>query len=276
MKVYSPSQTKAFLTCPFYWKLSRAVMPRTFSKMNLYACRGSAISVGLDEYNRGRSDDEIIQATTDEVQACWEQDQLDVREWHDFRTEPLTKEDILHQALLVVEAYINNPPTAFEVIEAEYIFREAGNARADVLARLPTGLIVPVDYKTKDKANTLWLHNKIVNDFKADWQLLHYCWAIEQEFNVECLEYGICLLWYSANPKIEYSPYTVSRKKLDNWLLSAIRVWRQMEEIDTGKEQLYEVADHSTKFGPCAFQKLCLDFDRDPDYLAQNFIPSGR
>jgi hypothetical protein len=244
--------------------------------MNSYAARGSAISVGLDEFNRGRSDDQIIEAVLSEVEACWESDHLDIREWADMRTAAPTKEDIAHQALLVVETYINEPPSAFEVIEAEYIFRNHGNARADILARLPRGQVVAVDYKTKDLPTSQWLRSKIVSDFGNTWQMMHYCWALGEEFGHPVNDYGICLLWYSAKPKIEYVGYTVTDERLGIWLESAKFHWGQMEAILEGRLDMYEVADHDTKFGPCPYKSLCLDYNRDENYLEENFLRISR
>jgi hypothetical protein len=258
------------------WALGREWMPRTFSKMDLYGIRGGAVSVGLDTFNRGCPDGEIIQAVTDEIATEWDRKQMDTREWYDFRSLPLTRDDILEQALLLVETYINDPPTAFEVIETEYIFREHGWARADVICRLPGGQLAPIDYKVKDSPSTSWLRQAIIGDFKNDWQLMHYCWALMEEFGEECLQYGICLLWYSNTPKIEYVPYTIDPERMDNWLDSAVRIWKQMDDIKEGRERLHEVADHKTKFGPCAFQKACLDFNRDPDLMEDHYIYTGK
>jgi hypothetical protein len=244
--------------------------------MDLYAVRGSAVSVGLDEFNRGRSDDEIITSVTEEVQAEWERKQMDSREWIDFRTTPLTKDDLLHQALLLVEAYINQPPTAFEVIETEYIFREHGFARADVLGKLPTGQLAPIDYKVKDLPYSSWLRSKIIGDFKNDWQLMHYCWAMTEEFGHECLQYGICILWYSAKPKVEYVPYTIAPRRMDNWRQSAYAHWLCMTAIKDGRAVPTEVAEHQTKFGPCVFQRACMDYNRDPSYMKENYIYIGK
>ena len=276
MRIFSPSQTQAFLRCPYYWQMSREWMPRTFSKMDLYAIRGSAVSVGLDAFNRGQGDDEIIQAITNEIKDEWEKKQMDSREWVDMRSVPLNAEDLLHHALLLVECYINQPPTAFEVIESEYQFRKHGWARADVIGRLPRGQVVPVDYKCKDAPASQWLRQKIIGDFANAWQLLHYCWATSEEFNVECLDYGILLLWYSKTPKVEYVGYTVDPERLSIWLDSATRVWREMTDIRDGRKTLYEVADHDTKFGPCPFKRACLEYNRDLSYMEEHYIQIGR
>lgn len=276
MRVFSPSQTKAYLACPYAWLLSREWMPRTFSKMEVYGARGAGVSIGLDEYNRGRSDDEIAEAIIGEVRSEWERNQLDSREWSDMRTTPPTMDDITHQALTLVEAYVNDPPVAFEVAETEYIFRDHGWARADILGRLPRGNIAPIDYKVKDSTSAPWLRQAIINDWKNDWQLMHYCWAVSEEFDIECLEYGICILWYAPNPKIEYVPYTIHPDRMANWIESAQRVWERMEAIKEGRDIPTEVASHKTQFGPCIFQRACLEYNRDPELMEDFYIYKGK
>jgi hypothetical protein len=241
--------------------------------MNTYGVRGSGVSEGLDVYNRGTGDP--IQATIDCVNADWERQRLDEREWWDFRSSPNTRQEIIDQACSLVEAYIAAPITAFEVVETEYIFRDHGWARADVIGRVAGGHIVPVDYKVKDEPNTVWLRQKIKSDFSNDHQLFHYAWAMNEEFGLDVFQYAIVILWYNSRPKIEYVPFIISPERMANWLMSAREIWRRMDAIKNGETEAWEQADHATKFGDCAFKKACLDYNRDENLMTQDYVERG-
>ena len=277
MKIYSPSQTKAFLECPMLWSLGRkGWTPRTYNKGNLYAIRGSAVSDGLDAYNRGKSAQDITTAVEESVARLWVQAKIDHREWVEFKSAPLSLDEVTTQALELVGAYSVGPPTAYTVQHAEYVFANHGNARADVLGLNPQGRLIPVDYKCKDIPAVEYYRHLAKQAYRYDWQLMHYCWAVSEEFQTACFEFGIVILWYGKNPQIEYLVYSVSPTRLKLWYESATAVWERMERCELGLEPITEVAEHSNRFGLCVYHKACLEYHRDEDLMIQDYFLNPR
>lgn len=277
MKVYSPSSTKSFLTCPFYWVLNKQGWnSKSYGKKDLYAVRGNAVSVALDLYNRGGSAKESLELAENFVYDEWEKLQIDNRTWDTLKSPPIPQGELARQAVLLVDTYMGNPPTHFRVVESEYIFTNWGNSRADVIAQLGNGKIVPVDYKCKDKPTSPYYEGLVRSDFAHDWQLMHYCHAISQDFDVRCVEYGIVILWYAKRPRITYEPFHVGQERMDEWYRSAKIVWGLMESIETGEIGAWEVADHRNKFGPCQYTEACLKHGRDPQLMQMDYFVRER
>ena len=268
MKVYSPSQTKTFLECPVAWKLSRmGVTRRQYNKGTVYAIRGSAVSAGLECYNNQGSD--VGNVIAKAVYADWEHYQLDYREWAEFRSVALTKDEVVEQATALVKAYTETHQP-FEVLHAEFAFKDHGNARADVIGKIGSQ-ILPVDYKCKDIPASDYYRHIARQDYRYDWQLMHYCWAVGEVFNIECLTFGIVVLWYAKKPEIEYIPFIVQPDRLALWLESARDVWSRMEACENGAP-VYEVASHRTPYGQCEYYKACLEYQRDFSLMSKDYL----
>lgn len=273
--IFSPSSTQAFFSCPFLWLLSkRGWTPKTYSKKDVYAVRGSAVSEGLNTFNRNIGDP--FEAAREVVDFEWERAKLDKRQWQDMKIPPLSKADVHENVQRLVTAYVKNPPRMFEVVESEYIFAKHGNARADVIARLSNGSLIAVDYKVKQNPANPYYRRTTVNDFRNSWQLMHYCYAIQQEFNIECLDYGILILWYDKKIEIQYCPFSITELRMQHWISSAHSAWALMEGILEGSIEPWEVASHSNKFGACEFQSACLEHDRDPDEMRKDYFLKQR
>ncbi len=272
-KIYSPSQTKKFLQCPMAWKLYKdGWVSKKYNKGNLYALRGLAVSAGLDFYNRHGNSDAVDGVVVATLRREYDEARIGEREWNVFKSLPYTCVELTQQALLLVRTYIENPPLAFTVVHSEYIFAKHGNARADVIGKLANGKILPVDYKCKDVPTNSFFQFSIKQDYRYDWQLMHYCWAVSEEFHVDCLDFGIVVLWYDKKPRIEYVPFIVNTERLANWYLSAREVWSHMEACEKGEAAVTEVAEHKTVYGPCEFKTACLEYNRHEDLMHNEYF----
>lgn len=276
MKVFSPSQTKNYLTCPMLWHLSRQKWrPKTYNKASVYAIRGSAVSSGLELYNQVGASDVVLTRVVAAIADEWTKSNIDHREWSEYKTPPPTQAEITQQAIHLVEAYMESPVTAFKVLYSEYIFKKHGYARADVIGRLASGQLLPVDYKCKDVPYQAFYQYVTKRDYQYDWQLMHYVWATAEEFETPCLQFGIVVLWYDKKPKIEYVPYSVDPHRLGLWLVSARAIWADMELCEAGKKIIVEAAEHRTKFGACTYATACLEMYRDPELMLQRYYKEG-
>lgn len=273
MKIFSPSQTTNFLTCPMLWSLSRqGWRSKTFNKATLYAVRGSAVSSGLETLTVTGSLDSALVSVEKAVSEEWDKNKIDKREFVEFKSLPLSQKEITTQSNALVTAYAASPITVFEVLHSEYTFKNHGYARADLIGKLNNGSILPVDFKVKDQPVQKFYEYTTKQEFKYSWQMYHYCLAVSAEFNTDCLQFGIVILWYDKKPKIEYVPFHITPVRFKLWYKSAIEVWARMEAMETGQVALHEVAEHRTKFGPCEFTKACLEHDRDPDLMRADYF----
>lgn len=276
MKVYSPSQTKSFLTCPVMWQLNKeGWVTRTYGKPSVYAVRGTAVAKGLDDFNKGLSLQACLSSTQKAAEDEYDRMRLGEREWSDVRAPEPTLALIVEQARSLVQSYMANVPTGFEVVEAECKFPDHGYCRPDVVA-FRNGALFPLDYKVKDVPNTPFIRHKIITDYEHDWSMLHYCWAIQKEFGQPCSEYVIAILWYGKSNSTELFTFNVRPQRLDAWEQSAFRVWEEMERIETGQAPAYETASHRTVFGACDFKRACLELDRDRGLMGQEYLMRGR
>ncbi len=273
MKTYSPSQTKAFLTCEWLWKLEReGWRPNTYGKNTVYAIRGSAISAGIDAFHHGKDSAACFMATKDDVATSWDKERLNNREYTEFKSLPLTLAEVTDMACSVVHTYMEHKHLPYTVVSSEHIFANHGNARADIIGKNSSGVLMPFDLKTKDKPAQSYYEYLTKRDFAYDHQLMHYCWALSEETGVACLEYGIVILWYSAKPSIEVVPYSVTPERMELWLQSSKSTWAKMEAIENGLIEPSENAMHKSVFGPCPMYTACLEMNRDPIRMADSYF----
>ena len=272
-KIFSPSQTKSFLTCEFLWKLEReGWRPLTYGKNTLYAIRGSAVSVGCDMFHNGKDSAAYFLSTKDELSSGWEKERIDSRCYSEFKSLPINKSELTDMACALVHAYAEAWPLSYTVERSEYTFVNHGNARADIIGRNSKGILMPFDLKTKQKPAQSYYEYLTKRDFAFDHQLMHYCWALSEETGTPCLEYGIIILWYSAKPTIEVVPYSVTQERMNLWLTSARSTWAKMEAIEQGSIEPSENAMHKSVFGACNFYKACLEMNRDKNLMEQDYF----
>ncbi len=273
-KIFSPSSTATFLACRVKWMLYRkGWIAKTYGKNTLYAIRGSAVSAGLDVFAKTASEESSLLAVKDSVLEEWKRSRVADRQFQEFKSLPLSVEEITAQAQCLVGYYIENPPTAFKILHSEYIFKNHGNARADVIASLnPSGDIVPVDYKVRDVPFNSYYKYTTKQDFRYSHQMYHYCMAVSQEFNVNCLQFGILILWFDKRPSVEYIPFSVEPERLKLWYQSATVVWAQMAACEAGEESYTEAANHRDQYGPCEYSKMCLEHNRNYNLATQDYI----
>ena len=271
-RIYSPSQCKAFLTCEWLWKLEREGWRNNqYGKNTLFAIRGSAVSAGADAYHRGQGADVVYMAVKDEVRSSWEKERISSREFTDFKSSPLTQEEIIDMACTLVQSYMG-AKLPYTVLKSEYEFSNHGRARADIIGKLGSGLVLPIDLKTKTKPAQPFYEYLTKRDFAYDHQLLHYCWALSEETGVQCRDYGIVILWEAKKPIIEYIPFSVTQERMDLWWRSAKATWAKMEQIELGLIEPSEASLHKSVYGPCPMYKACLEYNRNTELMNQSYF----
>ena len=272
MKVYSPSSTSNFLTCEYLWVLSQqGWRSKEYGKNDVYALRGSAVSAGCDSFHRGEGSDTAYVSTKQYITEEWSRAKLDSREWREFKSLPLSQAEVVDMACSLVQSYME-AKLPYTVLKSEYEFTSYGRARADIIGKLGSGLVLPVDLKCKDIPAQAFYEYLAKRDFAYSHQLLHYCWALSEETGVTCLDYGIVILWYGKKNRVEYIPFSVTQERMDLWLRSSKATWAKMQAIEEGLIEPSEASLHKSVYGPCPMYKACLEYNRNPELMGRDYF----
>ena len=277
MRVYSPTQTETWLTCPILRALTYGEdrwSPRRVGRPKLAAILGIAFGAGVAVYNQHRSSPGQRAAAIDAAHqvAMAELGALDAAGHETAEWERETRAKLPQRASRAVTAYMGADPFphSWTTLGVEREYGEE-RARIDWLVDDGEGPLV-VDYKTKltlyvkgseTKAQAL---ARTGEEYRHSWQQLHYCWRAEAS------RYLIVLA--ILEPRFTLHPilFEVHPEEQAMWNASAARVWAQMEAEDLGEALPWQAAEHATKYGPCPMQDACFAYRFHPTLMEQTYV----
>lgn len=286
MKVYSPSQTISFDTCPLLrqteygdnWKVKIAGKPQIAAMM------GTAMAAGIADYYRPKCGQKATHdSPTQSLLHSW-----DYETKHFCNSGGVLEDEVINRLpplmTKALDYYMTHDPvpTTWEILGVEYSLPESGYARPDLIVRIPGLGIAPVDHKWKESLYVRYNETKesarqrTLLEYKDDWKMLHYCWAIQRHFGEPCLQYVLILGELTPSSRLSSQRFEVNEEVLLGWEASAQQHWQDMQDVDAGVRVPAMATKHETKYGPCPFylggQFACLR----PELLHFNFIQVER
>ena len=113
-------------------------------------------------------------------------------------------------------------------------------------------------------------------DYANDHQLLHYSWELYQFASAPYPSfYHIGLIILEPTFRIEVRSFPIVPETLEAWCQSAERIWAQMAAEDAGEARPWMAAAHSTRYGPCEYQKACFECHWDPALMSRDYVQVG-
>lgn len=275
MRVFSPSATKDFLTCPLYWHLRRTGMqPRRLGKKGLSGILGTSFSAGVAAYNLARK--EGIEATPARVANYGDLAASVVRqhlkEADDAGLVTTGSIDIPFRNSLedrarkLIKTYAEQDPLPpqWRVEDVELTMDEAGYCRLDVGLQSDLGPVV-VDYKTKVSYDTKYA-DRDRDDWRDSEQRFHYSYFYGQRKGQPTWQFAICLVILEPKPRVLLIPFVNNQEVLERWYRGRLLTWSRMEaSLDLALEDQEMAGEHSTRFGPCEMHRHCFEDRGDID-----------
>ena len=264
-QVYSPSQTKDWGFCPYYWEFrQRGWAPKRLGRKELAGVAGTGFAAGMAAYHLGQNpQDGAVSGLA--------------KEWVKYRAAGAMFEDAdpdiiqtkVLDALAKTIAFNPIPPT-WQILDVERTLPDHGNARIDLGVHDGQGLAV-ADYKLKLSLQARY-HDKEVTRYINDFKMLHYAWAYGQykQALVERYYMLICILEPVFTVKV--GAFSVHPQILQAWERGARVMWDMMGEHRVGGIPLWENPEHESKWGRCEFERACFDLKRDESLFFNEYI----
>lgn len=280
MRVYSPSQTKAWLTCPVLRQLSNVERwrPRLAGKKELGGILGTAMHAGLAVYHLS-----LKEGTADAQQHSVAAGIASVR--HELaklselgvvvRPEDQAQAGAIENRVKVgITRYINAAPipTTWVIDGVEVNLGDRfGNCRLDLAVAGPLGAAV-ADLKVRLTLAPQYRQREIER-YRTDWQFRHYVWAYSQFTGLPVHEYFVILVVLEPF-KVEVIPFVVGPEDMAVWEGSAQTVWYRMEEEGDGSVSLpyQNLTNCVTNFGPCEMYRACHDCHYDEQLMSRDYV----
>lgn len=271
-RVYSPSSTDKYLTCPMSWWLGRIsnVQPIEYSFMELAGIVGTSFSIYMEHlfdsgaetaHRRAHSNLETehkkLRASN---RVCFEQAKA-------FESQLAKRLDRF------IDTYMQfNPiPPTWKLFDPERVFERAGGCRVDTMARTDVGKLAVVDYKTRSRINANQVESTRA-EFAVSHQLLHYAWAASQEYNEDVSYTAICCIALEPRAQAHFWVYPVQPRMLAAWSAGMKNVWADMEAVERGERTPNMSSVHSNKYGNCRYHSLCFNYNWDFARAQHHFI----
>ncbi len=286
MRIYSPSQTMEWLTCPVKRQLHyrEKLVPRLPGKREAAGTLGQAVATGLAVYNTARGyraagsdstrDYEDIAKVASHIAsedasrrtAQYEYAGCIIRE-----DDRMTWDAIPARAAKIVTKFIEKDPIPphWRVAAVEETLPEYGFARPDLVLERPSGGYTVVDYKVKLSLDTRYREREM-RRWRHSWQLLHYVWAAGQVYG-PCSQYHICMIRLEPSFSIDLEPFEVHPEDMLKWEASARRAWAQMEAEDEGRAEPWMAAVHADNYGDCEYYGACFEAHWEPALMERQY-----
>lgn len=270
--VYSPSQTEVYGSCPLKRTLSYAGwVSRGVGKRDLAAILGTAVTVGLEEYNRCRryGDRRIAPADAARNQAIASLAVLPsqgrrIEDWDQSQANSIER-----RAGLAVERYIAADPIPPEwPILAVEGWLPSGQARPDLVVDDGRGPCA-IDYKTKLTLKSEYESREMAR-WATSWQLYHYSWELKAD------HYYICLIVLEPKFRTQLIPFEIHPETMRLWETSARTRWKDMADEDDGRRQPAMATQHGNEYGPCEFVGACFGCRLDPEKMREDYVQVTR
>ena len=131
----------------------------------------------------------------------------------------------------------------------------------------PEDPLIVLDWKTKNKVDTRSI-NTVKADFEISWQLKHYAWAVQEQYQRKVSHVGVVVVIMAPQLEVYYWPVPVNQDFLYNvWLPGARSTWAQMERIHAGVATPAMADSHYAydDKGRCEYMNMCFKCDLDED-----------
>ena len=263
--IYSPSQSKQYLTCPTARMLSQeGWQSRVVDLRSWVAWIGQGVHAGLASCGGGRNphpDSEQI------GQECFAEYLLHAVQGG--RIIPNTFypgeakahiERCLHYAMTH-----DILPTGFEVERVEQsLGPDSGNCILDVVGK-KNGKPTFIDWKVKWKCKPEYIDQEL-EKYRYDWkEARHYPWALSQVTGQRVEEYSVVMFVLQPQFKVVQRTYQVNWPVVERWeegCHSMGGVWDVMKECETWQSN----ACYSNHF-PCEYLDACWTYNLDREKM---------
>lgn len=285
MKVYSPSQTKAYIESPLGWYLHyvEGWSPKMIGRKELSGFLGSAFATGMDLWwksPRGAGTQEAqLQLVCSETIIEKSQQALA----HDLqracnlghvvssKEEPFLLNLPSHLAKALEKGLRHSPiPQEWKVLGSEVRIEEAGNCRLDLLVDTPQGVTF-VDYKTKVTLEG-YAKDRAITDWSQDWQFYHYAWALAKYRHKPVTSFSVALVVCSGTVKPSLHTFPLDQELLQMWEISAQQCWADMEKIEAGERIPTWGFQMSNRFGPDSWAEAIVNCKLHENLMSRNYI----
>ena len=299
MRVYSPSQTTAFMDNPVYWELCyrEGWHPITLGYPDRALVAGGGFSEGvLSHYRQLLSYGGVLTGEPypsqlhGDLAAEYIKDRLARLESKRFQwKDEADPSDLAKQVKVAVERYIAQDPLPKGWLFAvEPSYKDFGNARPDLILRSP--LLTPADIKFKQTLDED-RRAQAVSEYAYSWQFMHYVWATAGFYGEPCQ--NSCLILVRMRPFnvwVEFFPVDPELQLI--WFVSARSAWAVMAAMDGYPEDLLAlIAEYAAKgqgippwhtfkwygrYGRDAMAGAILDYKLDEGLMTQSYIKMGK
>ena len=294
MKIYSPSQTVAFMECPTNRELSsiEKYVPIRLTRKEIGGIAGTAFAVGAEQYHKWLSG-KPTGALEEDVSKQWvmQAGAATVEELSDYTEAGCELSgdlaDFRHSlpglVMRGVRRYIDKAPIPklWNILSVEETIREAGYCRPDLIFDLYDALGM-ADVKFKLRLDKRYKDQTIL-EYLNSWQFYHYAWAASLVHKRPCKTMTLILV--TLEPfDVDIKTVSIEEEKMKLWKESADTVWRIMNAVDGNCEPLMErirtVGDlypwHTFKFwgkfGKESFSDAVLEYNLDPNSMKQGYV----
>jgi hypothetical protein len=268
-RIYSPSSTLDFATCPLKWALRRFahIVPRYIGKKECAAAVGIGFAEGVHAFYKGLPVIEAID--TARYTAERHIDTLLTSGGLLSDDDNVTASRVGQRAATGVERYIAWTATHDEWWDPspELTFPDYGPCRVDLVVNTCDGPTI-IDFKTRvTNPRSFWMIDQQLDESEQSWQLKHYVWAA-RENGMEIEAYGIAVVVLEPRWSIHLSQWAVDEEEMKHWYGDAMTLWSRMEALERlvecqGLKALRWIErspTHYTKYGICDYYSLCFNF----------------
>lgn len=259
-RVYSPSETETWLTCPVYRQFRRNWRPIAV-EWNPARLLGVAVQAGLSHYLRGgggrgehlRPGDEaaveeaVVRTLTEgfEDQATY------------------TLEGLVKLALRGVQTALDVDLFARHTVLM--VDEPLGHSRPDVVSRHETEGLGVTDFKVSRDVPERYRVARL-SSYETDDQFWHYAWEVGETLGEPVKWVRPVLIILAPKATVLQTSVRVTPERLAFWLSGAEQHWRDMQGEDEGTRPAVPrwLSCQSGKYGPCEAYDFCHRLDRDP------------
>lgn len=280
VNIYSPSQTKLWMECPYKWYLSRVAKyeSRYIEKRHLAALVGQSYGLGMAHYFRsGRTLN--VDQVVDIVQNNWDHELSTARQTRELQADDLAIKypgyfRKMIERTLASEEFI---PESWEVSAVEELVGgDTHKAYIDLGGKDNAGRDYFWDFKCKMYCVTRSVPFKLA-EYEYDWQMLHYAWAYSETIGRFVDTYYIGMMVVQPTTRLYVRAFYVTPEVVTQWLTSAVTHWKAMtlaeerlKDPDTDPLEVAPMTNEHHKFGKCSHFGLCFHEGAD------NFIQIER
>lgn len=267
--IFSPSQTRVYLQCPFLWYLSyvKRFESNWFTHKDIAGVVGSAFSVYTEFLQLGH--DSALERAKD----CYSDRMKKLQESRECvdtaRQYLITAEDRLER---LCNLFKNTPviPASWDLFDQERAFPRWGGSRVDVLYETSMGVTGVLDYKTRSRIQKNQVE-KTKREFATSDQLYHYCAMVSHELDTVVEQFSICILTLEPRPYIDLWQFRVKENFLQVWMEGRKQVWTDMQAVKDGHRVPHTAAVHEDKYGKCPAYNVCFKYDMDEGNTRKEF-----